>query len=390
MRARQHRTALAVPLAFASVCALACAVVCPPLGHPLAPAPAACFAATATTPTAGSVVSSITPALDEATKKALELEDRIELAAQDTIALEQRISVVNVRILSQENDLDEALLELERARNRFDERIVDMYKAGLSSPISILLSARSVSDFYARAVMMARIVAEDVAIYREAQRASQEAEFVASVLDDMKKQLVVLRRTYDARLAESKKALDEQRKLITLLSEQGRQLVIARQAAAKRSRREWLESSIPVGVPIRFIPALLETTGQTYLVSYYQPLDYAVAGEPFTAVCSWYGNEFNGRPTASGQIFNEDDLTCASRTLAFGTRIALSRGDKRVIVVVTDRGPFIEGRDLDLSKAAARALGFSGVEMVDAVYVRPTSEASGVGGSADSTRDASP
>ena len=76
---------------------------------------------------------------------------------------------------------------------------------------------------------------------------------------------------------------------------------------------------------------------RTYKVAAHQPTRYRSTGRIETMVCSWYGNEFNGRPTASGQIFNEEDLTCASRTLPFGTRIALSRGDLRIIVVVTDR-----------------------------------------------------
>jgi rare lipoprotein A len=64
-------------------------------------------------------------------------------------------------------------------------------------------------------------------------------------------------------------------------------------------------------------------------------------------------------------------LTCASRTLPFGTWLALTRGGNRVIVVVTDRGPFIDGRDLDLSRRAARELGFSGVEPVHVEFVQP-------------------
>jgi len=88
-------------------------------------------------------------------------------------------------------------------------------------------------------------------------------------------------------------------------------------------------------------------------------------------VTSWYGGVFNGRGTASGQIYNMDDLTCASRTLPFGTRIALTLGDKRVIVVVNDRGPYVDGRNLDLSRGARRALGFWGVAKIDAEFVQP-------------------
>ena len=347
------------------------------LPSPTVPAPATIGSAgTTSSPPAsiGPLTTPIPEGLDEATKRALALEDKIELAQQDAISLEQRVAVVNVRILGQENLLDESRIELARARRRFEERIVEMYKSGLSNPFALLLSSKSLADFYTRAIMLSRVIAEDVSTYREAEIASREAEYVASVLDDMKQQLVSLRNLFDARLAEAKQALAEERALISTLSAASQKLVAERKAASKKSRKEWQESSIPVGSPIGFAAALLDGTSDTYLVSDYQPLLYSSLSTPFSAVCSWYGNEFNGRPTASGQIFNQDDLTCASRTLPFGTRIALTRGERRVIVVVNDRGPFVAGRDLDLSRAAARALGFSGVEKVTAVYVRPSTE----------------
>ncbi len=357
-----------VPVATASEAALPSPIVLPSSTPPTSEAAEPSAVIGAETP-------GISPELDEATKRALELEDRIELVRQDAVALEQRIAVVNVRILGQENALDEAQAELDRAQGRFETRVVEMYKSGLTNPVLLLLSARSLADFYTRALMLSRIIDRDVASYREAQLASREADYVASVLDDMKVQLVLLRSLYDGRLAEAKRALEDQRALIATLSEKSRQLVAEKKAASEQTRREWRASSIPIGAPIDFASAVLEPTKNIYLVSDYQPRTYIALGQPFSAVCSWYGNEFNGRPTASGQIFNQDDLTCASRTLPFGTRLALSRGDRRVIVVVTDRGPFISGRDLDLSRAAARALGFSGVETVNALYVRPSGEA---------------
>ncbi len=359
MEATRRRIALAL--------ALACALAVP------LPAGALESSPSPTLLPSPSVPALQPPDLDEATKKALRLEDQIELAQQDTIALEQRIAAINVRILGQENVLDEARAELEQSRIRFEQRVVDMYKSGLSNPFVLLLSARSLADFYARALILSRVAAEDVEAYRDSELASREAEFVASVLDDMKGELVALRALYDGRLAQTKRALAEERALIATLSAASQKLVAARRAASNRTRKEWRQSSIPVGTPVAFASAIMEATGDTFLVSDYQPRRYTALGGPMSVVCSWYGNEFNGRPTASGQIFNQDDLTCASRTLPFGTRLALSRGERRIIVVVNDRGPFIAGRDLDLSRAAARALGFSGVERVTAVYVRPSS-----------------
>ena len=76
-------------------------------------------------------------------------------------------------------------------------------------------------------------------------------------------------------------------------------------------------------------------------------------------VASWYGKKFNGRPTASGEKFDMYGMTCAHRTLAFGTKLRITNPDnkKSVIVRVNDRGPFIRGRDLDLSYGAAKEIG---------------------------------
>jgi len=82
---------------------------------------------------------------------------------------------------------------------------------------------------------------------------------------------------------------------------------------------------------------------------------HAIAG----GVASWYGNEFAGHKTASGERFNPADLTAAHRTLPFGTRVRVSRGDRSVVVRINDRGPFARGRVIDLSKAAAEQLGLT-------------------------------
>jgi rare lipoprotein A len=74
---------------------------------------------------------------------------------------------------------------------------------------------------------------------------------------------------------------------------------------------------------------------------------------------SWYGPGFNGKKTASGEIFDDSKMTAAHKTLPLGTKarvIKLSTGDA-VDVEINDRGPFVPGRIIDLSKAAARALG---------------------------------
>jgi rare lipoprotein A len=82
-------------------------------------------------------------------------------------------------------------------------------------------------------------------------------------------------------------------------------------------------------------------------------------GRSFSGKASFYGNE-SGSKTASGQRFNQNAMTAAHRSLPFGTKLRVTHRGQSVIVTINDRGPFIRGRVLDLSKGAARAIGLTG------------------------------
>jgi rare lipoprotein A len=81
----------------------------------------------------------------------------------------------------------------------------------------------------------------------------------------------------------------------------------------------------------------------------------------FSGIASYYGSE-SGSRTASGARYNPDGLTAAHRTLPFGTQVRVTepRSGRSVVVTINDRGPFIRGRVLDLSVAAARTIGITG------------------------------
>ncbi len=78
-------------------------------------------------------------------------------------------------------------------------------------------------------------------------------------------------------------------------------------------------------------------------------------------LASWYGGKFHGRQTASGEVFDTNELTAAHKTLAFGTLVRVTHiADGRSVVVrINDRGPFVNGRIIDLSRAAADAIGLT-------------------------------
>lgn len=80
--------------------------------------------------------------------------------------------------------------------------------------------------------------------------------------------------------------------------------------------------------------------------------------KPETGVASYYGVPYHGRQTASGEVFDMNELTAAHPTLKFGTKVKVTHlaNNRSVTVRINDRGPFVKGRVIDLSKAAAEEL----------------------------------
>jgi rare lipoprotein A len=77
-------------------------------------------------------------------------------------------------------------------------------------------------------------------------------------------------------------------------------------------------------------------------------------------ISSWYGDDFDGQPTANGEIYDMNSLTAAHPTLPLGSivRVTNTRNHRSTVVRINDRGPYVEGRELDVSYEVARRLGF--------------------------------
>ncbi len=103
-----------------------------------------------------------------------------------------------------------------------------------------------------------------------------------------------------------------------------------------------------------------------------------IIGKTSTGKSSYYGKEFIGRKTSSGEILREDSFTCAHRTLPFGTMLEVEnpKTGQWVVVRVNDRGPFSRDRMIDLSIAAAKKIGLmqAGVLTVTAMIVGKNGE----------------
>ena len=97
--------------------------------------------------------------------------------------------------------------------------------------------------------------------------------------------------------------------------------------------------------------------------------------EANATIASWYdcakpGECSKSKRTANGEKFNPNALTAAHKTLPFGTKVRITYKGRSVVVRINDRGPFIKGRHIDLSRAAARKIGCHGVCKVQMVVIR--------------------
>ena len=113
------------------------------------------------------------------------------------------------------------------------------------------------------------------------------------------------------------------------------------------------------------IVELLERTGSGI------PAGYVSTGQTVSGTASWYGPGFVGHPTASGAPYDPERLTCANKELPLGTVIHVTANGLAVNCLVNDRGPYVGDRILDMSRAGARALGYSGLAQVTIEVLTP-------------------
>ena len=128
----------------------------------------------------------------------------------------------------------------------------------------------------------------------------------------------------------------------------------------QKGHHEWTIRVIVISIAM-LSPLMYSLTSHLLpLTSYLSPLTSKTNAQGVqTGKASYYAKKFSGRKTASGERLHHDSLTCAHRTYPFGTQLKVTNpaNGKTVIVRVTDRGPYVKGRIIDLSVRAARELG---------------------------------
>ena len=248
--------------------------------------------------------------------------------------------------------------DLRAARSRFDEGVEQLYMRGGTAALTVVMffddpTEAGIATHYLEAVNASeteslgdievliaemkelRYTAFDAVDLAEADYDERERSFIIAAgrlselesrlarLDNRIDQLTTEWRDYRLRLSED------------ILETTGATGVLQKDTIEQAD----LRASLPLGPTIGVPPGLTST------------------GRVLKGVASWYGPGFHGRRASSGAIFDERDFTIAHKTLAHGTLLLITFGDRQAVVMVNDRGPFIEGREFDLSRATAEYLG---------------------------------
>jgi rare lipoprotein A len=306
------------------------------------------------------------------------METRLSRLADEQVDIEADIMSSDHELSALEVEIHEADMAYEDALERFEERAVEAYKGGAAAEMSMLLSARDLNDMYDLSEMLSAAAVIDQRTIDDLLAAKEKAETLQNDIDDRKQRLMAAR-TRAARVAEEIESTVAERNDVFV---QLRDEVAELQRQARIEAREEAEvEAEDVAPPVPGLPDVPGTpqnptwgthdpdrlvgTGPSSGV----PAMFESTGVTFEGEASWYGPGFEGNTTANGDIFDSRLYTVASRTLPFGTYLYVHYGGRGVVVYVNDRGPYAGDRILDLSHAAAQAIGISGVGWVRAEII---------------------
>lgn len=306
------------------------------------------------------------------------LQTRLEALLGEVGDLDRQMLQTYGRLGATYLQLSEAEGRVDKAQRLFNLRTREAYKAGGLFRIKMLLGARDLPEFMRILRSFNSVIEADASAHRrlldERKRLRRQYESV----DATKSGLLKTTGRMGALRSEVQTLLGEE------LSELHRAKAdLGRLEAERRARVAAAAGATPVRVkwgPVSPEVEARRTTRQKVLdVRLAALLDWYAPGtgpEPFmpprlrssgivtTGQSSWYGPGFHLRRASSGATYRMEQLTAASPVLPFGTLLKVTYAGRAVVVVITDRGPFVPGRVLDLSWAASQAIGLTGVKSV--------------------------
>lgn len=268
---------------------------------------------------------------------------------RDRLANEIARSSAEIGIL--ETGVNDAEERYQEALDRYVERAVAAYKSGPTEDLALLLSTTTIDDFFTMVQVQQRAARDDQEALELLRSTKEAAERVQQEIDERKQRLLQQSARVETLAGQIESRLNARRDVLGELTQEVERLEeVARAATADAPS------------PDSAFLDLLQPSGPAPGI----PEGFAGTGVTFAGIASWYGPGFEGNPTASGDIFDPTLFTAASLDLPLGTWLYVTRGGRGVVVLVNDRGPYIDDRVLDLSQAAAEAIGITGLGWVEA------------------------
>lgn len=304
-----------------------------------------------------------------------DLEQRLASLLADLTSMENEFVSTSGRLGVSELQVLQAEQKVAQAQQTFFRRARRAYMNGGSRGLDLVLRARSFFEFLTSSRILGASLSADAEAHRELIAArdalTREREEVGlerqSLLQSTHRLTEVRTEIRSALQSEQTLLSSAQAELDKMLAERRRASVVSPAVEARRSARQ--------AILDRKLSELLAWYAPGKGVEPFMPPRLKDTGIVTTGLTSWYGPGFDGRRASSGATYRMNDLTAASLVLPFGTMLKVTFRDKSVVVVITDRGPYIRGRVLDLSWGAAEALGVSGVKEVRMEIVVPTEPA---------------
>lgn len=303
----------------------------------------------------------------------LTIESQIKNVEEEMSSLHGRLQGIQQEIREAEMKRESLTKEIKNRENMLVDHVKRAYVERNSYGLELMLDSQSFAEFISRTRFLIYLVKSDSDNLKELLRAKKELKEYTELLENDRKKYQVYLVEYRERIKNLKNLKLQKAKLLARASEELRKMISRAQRSSPLSARgtERSNLSYPLGgvVPKKFVEVI--PYGISWITSQRMPSKYVATGDSWTCRASWYGNEFHGRRTASGEVFNQWDFTVAHRSLSFGTYVAIERNGRRIVARVTDRGPFISGREFDLSRGSAEALGISGVGTIKVQIVKP-------------------
>ncbi len=292
---------------------------------------------------------------------------------------EKEVGQTESKIRSAESHIRDLDGQIQTLRKSANVRAVRMYKNGPGSILAPLFTSTTMTDLSKLGMFWESLAEKDGRTLIEATRLRGRRDEEKAALAKTVQNLEARVRSLDAQRNGLKttreqrtKSLQDLKVAIQNAMDAEKKVMAARAAAIKKPA----PGPCTVGLPARDqrLAALLSWYSPATGGAGFMPSKLGPTGVVTTGDASWYGPGFDGCRSASGATYRASQLTAASISLPLGTLLKVTSGGRAVVVVITDRGPYAHGRVLDLSQAAAQAIGV-GAGSVSMEILLPTEPA---------------